>query len=417
MYTQYTATYERSNQLLDEYEAKEPLASFLARCNEHPIRAGLTLKAFLIMPIQRIPRYRLLLEDLVKNTPESHPDHKTLNSALEKLKIVAEQVDKAIHEQKNRELMFKIQKRVGEAAQIIEPGRIYVREGDLTKVCRKGPKKRFFALFSDILLYATENIGGRLSSVNVLKMTSLGVRDLPDDPKRNQTNAMQVSSEKKSFVVFAQTPQEKSLWLSDLNKTLDKFEESGRTVKNDSRQRRLSNLAPVWVPDSEARTCTICGIKFTITNRRHHCRQCGQVVCGKCSSKKKDLPGQGKQRVCDLCFEKPYDMNAATHNPNSSQDEMTSDSEDESNQGFSADSSASAQQDFVSPVVKTVQSTGELFEAAFDFEPPANSNPKKLGFKAGTMIKVLQRDGSGWWLAELGGQKGWIPAAFLKGQS
>jgi hypothetical protein len=71
----YTATYERSNQLLDEYEAKEPLASFLARCNKHPIRAGLTLKAFLIMPIQRIPRYRLLLEDLVKNTPESHPDH------------------------------------------------------------------------------------------------------------------------------------------------------------------------------------------------------------------------------------------------------------------------------------------------------------------------------------------------------
>jgi hypothetical protein len=110
-------------------------------------------------------------------------------------------------------------------------------------------------------------------------------------------------------------------------------------------------------------------------------------------------------------------MNAATHNPNSSQNEMTSDSEDESNQGFSADNSASAQQDFVSPVVKTVQSTGELFEAAFDFEPPANSNPKKLGFKAGTMIKVLQRDGSGWWLAELGGQKGWIPAAFLKGQS
>lgn len=411
MYTQYTANYERSNQLLDENEAKEPLASFLARCNEHPIRAGLTLKAFLIMPIQRIPRYRLLLEDLLKNTPDTHPDHKNLLSALEKLKIVAEQVDKAIHEQKNRESMLKIQKRVGDAVQIIEPGRVYVREGDLIKLCRKGPKKRFFALFSDMLLYATELVGGRLMNVNVLRMTSLGVRDLPDDPKRNQANAMAISNEKKSFVVYGQTAQEKIVWLAELNKTLDKFEESGKTVKNDSRQRRLSNLAPVWVPDAEARTCTICGIKFTITNRRHHCRQCGQVVCGKCSNKKKELPGQGKQRVCDLCFDKPYDM-SASHNPGSSQDEMTSDSEDET--VAPADTSGSRDNDFASPVVKAVPQ-GEMFEAAFDFEPPAGAtNPKKLGFKAGAAIKVLQKDNSGWWLAEMEGQKGWVPAAFLK---
>ena len=32
------------------------------------------------------------------------------------------------------------------------PGRIFIREGMLWKVCRKGPKKRQFFLFNDILV-------------------------------------------------------------------------------------------------------------------------------------------------------------------------------------------------------------------------------------------------------------------------
>jgi hypothetical protein len=72
--------------------------------------------------------------------------------------------------------------------------------------------------------------------------------------------------------------------------------------------------APVWVPDAESKACTVCcmwvrshvinlsATKFTFTNRRHHCRQCGTVVCGGCSQHKKQLPGQGRQRVCDTCY-------------------------------------------------------------------------------------------------------------------
>jgi len=34
------------------------------------------------MPIQRIPRYNLLLADLLKNTPRSHADRDKISSAL-----------------------------------------------------------------------------------------------------------------------------------------------------------------------------------------------------------------------------------------------------------------------------------------------------------------------------------------------
>ena len=49
-----------------------------------------------------------------------------------------------------------------------------------------------------------------------------------------------------------------------------------------------------------------CSSLFTVTNRRHHCRFCGFVVCGVCSTHDALLPDLGYAkpvRVCDCCFE------------------------------------------------------------------------------------------------------------------
>uniref|UniRef100_A0A3P9L5Y2 Zinc finger, FYVE domain containing 9b n=1 Tax=Oryzias latipes TaxID=8090 RepID=A0A3P9L5Y2_ORYLA len=65
----------------------------------------------------------------------------------------------------------------------------------------------------------------------------------------------------------------------------------------------LGEVAPLWVPDSEAQVCMKCGTKFTFTKRRHHCRACGKVFCALCSSLKFRLTHlDGKEgRVCDSC--------------------------------------------------------------------------------------------------------------------
>ncbi|KAK5870158.1 hypothetical protein PBY51_024814 [Eleginops maclovinus] len=65
----------------------------------------------------------------------------------------------------------------------------------------------------------------------------------------------------------------------------------------------LGEIAPVWVPDAQAQVCMKCGIKFTFTKRRHHCRACGKVFCAVCSNVKFRLTHlDGKEgRVCVSC--------------------------------------------------------------------------------------------------------------------
>uniref|UniRef100_A0A1A8FH41 FYVE-type domain-containing protein n=1 Tax=Nothobranchius korthausae TaxID=1143690 RepID=A0A1A8FH41_9TELE len=65
----------------------------------------------------------------------------------------------------------------------------------------------------------------------------------------------------------------------------------------------LGEVAPLWVPDAEAQVCMKCGVKFTFTKRRHHCRACGKVFCALCSNLKFKLTHlDGKEgRVCVSC--------------------------------------------------------------------------------------------------------------------
>ncbi|XP_055853485.1 lateral signaling target protein 2 homolog [Episyrphus balteatus] len=70
-----------------------------------------------------------------------------------------------------------------------------------------------------------------------------------------------------------------------------------------SPQIRLS--PPVWVPDDKAPRCMSCTTPFTAFRRRHHCRNCGGVFCGVCSSASTPLPKFGLTkavRVCRDCF-------------------------------------------------------------------------------------------------------------------
>eukprot|EP00756_Hemistasia_phaeocysticola_P001171 Hpha_TRINITY_DN10837_c0_g1::TRINITY_DN10837_c0_g1_i1::g.23481::m.23481/K06276/PDPK1; 3-phosphoinositide dependent protein kinase-1 len=63
-------------------------------------------------------------------------------------------------------------------------------------------------------------------------------------------------------------------------------------------------VAASWVHDCDGANCRKCGLEFSMTRRKHHCRRCGQIFCGKCSANREVVPGlfRGeKVRLCDSC--------------------------------------------------------------------------------------------------------------------
>jgi hypothetical protein len=60
-----------------------------------------------------------------------------------------------------------------------------------------------------------------------------------------------------------------------------------------------------WVPDKVFTSCKNCSTRFSMFERRHHCRKCGLVFDLKCSNQFRKIPEYGyytPQRVCLNCM-------------------------------------------------------------------------------------------------------------------
>ncbi|KAF7232986.1 hypothetical protein EG68_08146 [Paragonimus skrjabini miyazakii] len=58
-----------------------------------------------------------------------------------------------------------------------------------------------------------------------------------------------------------------------------------------------------WVRDDDASACVGCHREFSISNRKHHCRNCGGIFCGSCSSNRASTASsKDPVRVCRLCY-------------------------------------------------------------------------------------------------------------------
>lgn len=80
-----------------------------------------------------------------------------------------------------------------------------------------------------------------------------------------------------------------------------------------------------WMPDHICRVCYECDSQFTVFNRRHHCRLCGRVFCGRCTansvSVSSDEASCGREegekiRACNFCFKQWEQSLAGPENGN-----------------------------------------------------------------------------------------------------
>ncbi|XP_063147720.1 rabenosyn-5 [Candoia aspera] len=63
---------------------------------------------------------------------------------------------------------------------------------------------------------------------------------------------------------------------------LEKLTSFDRTITDSAKIRVIEKSVVPWVNDQDVPFCPDCGNKFSIRNRRHHCRLCGSIMCKKC---------------------------------------------------------------------------------------------------------------------------------------
>lgn len=93
MYTTYIQSFEAQTKYLDECIARYPKFGKLVKEFESSEKCKkLTLKHYMLKPVQRIPQYRLLLDDYLKHLEKDSIDYDDTQTAL---KIVCEVADHA----------------------------------------------------------------------------------------------------------------------------------------------------------------------------------------------------------------------------------------------------------------------------------------------------------------------------------
>jgi hypothetical protein len=209
---------------------------------------------------------------------------------------------------------MKIQREIGDSYTLVAPHRVFIRRGQLTKKCRARDKAYEFLLFNDLLLYGYTSASGYLVINRELPIDSeFSVDDKADLDGQYR---FEIVNSVKSFIVYTDDINVKFAWLLDLmhltTELKQKSEKKTLMIRAPTRLNEVDAAAvstvakPVWQADNEATNCPLCRQGFSFLNRRHHCRKCGVLCCGDCSSARLPLIGSGSNervRFCDRCAE------------------------------------------------------------------------------------------------------------------
>ena len=191
-YSVYSTNYAGAQLMLDKMiKSRGALRNFLAYESRHQ-EGEMSLQNLLIAPVQRIPRYALLLDELLKNTPPSEDDevqqrqHEELKEALEVVRRTATYINDRIHRGQALSKVLEVQEKFRRGAcDLVRPGRLLVKQGGLKLMSPHGyliPHEYF--LFSDTLLQAVrQRVRGKTRYVDPEFFWVLGVED--DQELRN----------------------------------------------------------------------------------------------------------------------------------------------------------------------------------------------------------------------------------------
>ena len=270
MYTVYVANHDSALALLTTQ--LDSNGKFQTFCNQTQTKRArvknMPMNALLIMPVQRIPRYQLLLQQMLKHTESTHCDYANLVSAVNIISATNRTINDDMKMHKQHSMMETIQSLLAPSQiQLIQANRRFIRQGQLTKHNRSNSATQLqhFILFNDLLIAVEKNAFGRFVlkrsipiddkfklTAPILKTTAVaGSSSAP----ANQSNGASSSNNSGAVYAFTIETREKSLelscpeeasrrgWIQDIQLLLDERANKTKRTKHKEPNTTQTNSA------------------------------------------------------------------------------------------------------------------------------------------------------------------------------
>ncbi|KAM3858993.1 FYVE, RhoGEF and PH domain-containing protein 4-like [Diretmus argenteus] len=314
MYADYVRNFDQAMELVRSWtERSAAFRNIIQDIQSQEVCGSLTLQHHMLEPVQRVPRYEMLLRDYLKKLPVDNPDYNLAHKSLQTISMAAIHSNSAIHKAESLKRLLEIYEMVGEE-EVVNPSNEFLREGRLLKLAARNTSamERHLFLFNNFLLCCIPKFS--LVGQRFTVRTRLGVEGMQVQLTTNEDHAhtFQVSGKERTLELQAGSEQDRDEWIKVIQKAIDVFQRKNETFKLASKEpdvevstEELGRRAPRWIRDNEVAVCMTCQESFNaLTRRRHHCRACGCVVCWKCSDNKAALEYDGNKvnKVCKACY-------------------------------------------------------------------------------------------------------------------
>ncbi|KAM3872291.1 FYVE, RhoGEF and PH domain-containing protein 1 [Diretmus argenteus] len=322
MYGEYVKNFDRAMELVTAWmERSVPFKSIIQEIQREERCGNLTLQHHMLEPVQRIPRYELLLKDYLHRLPEDAPDYQDAQKSLELIATAAEHSNAAIRKMERMRKLLKVYELLGGEEDIVNPTNELIKEGHILKLSNKNgtSQDRYLILFNDRLLYCVPKLRLIGQKFGVRARIDVDGMELKETSSVAVPRTFLVSGKQRSLELQARTEEEKKDWIQAIQATIQRHEQTMESfrylncsIRDDESTpphspscAELGKRAPTPIREKEVTLCMKCQEPFnSITKRRHHCKACGHVVCGKCSEFRARLSYDNNRtnRVCIDCY-------------------------------------------------------------------------------------------------------------------
>ncbi|KAF9651906.1 hypothetical protein BDM02DRAFT_3090128 [Thelephora ganbajun] len=227
---------------------RKRIKSYLKRCKMNPRHSQLNLEGYLLLPVQRIPRYRLLLEELVKcSSHSSQYMGDPIERALTEISSLATGMNEGKREAEGRRKLVQWQARIRGKfpSPLVQPHRRLIMDGalSLTRVVRKAtiafevidshgdastvqveclapemtPRALIGILCNDLLVLCRDPSQGQDPNSPVDLWAVLRMQTLPQPASIVHGNALRLVDNKAILYFDAPTPSEALNWYRAIN--------------------------------------------------------------------------------------------------------------------------------------------------------------------------------------------------------